>query len=89
MTDLFEWRGEQPRQLRRVRSNIGAAVMEFLQERGLHGTFHAKELHDHVGAGVAPASADRVLRSLRADGLVDYVVVNRAASSYRITGLRS
>lgn len=79
---------EQQSQLRRVRANIGSSVMAFLRERGVHGTFHAKDLHEYVGTGVAPASADRILRALRKDGLCDYEVVSRAGSFYRVAWLK-
>ena len=66
---------EQRRQIERVASRIGRSVEAFCRSRG-------------VGSqGVAPASADRILRLLRAEGRVDYVVENRRASLYRITEL--
>jgi hypothetical protein len=38
---------------------------------------------------VAPASTDRILRDLRARGLLDYRVTNRRLSLYEITNVRS
>jgi hypothetical protein len=47
--------------------------------------FTANELRHAVNArnfGTAPASADRVMRSLRKAGKINYVLVNRAQSLY-------
>lgn len=79
---------EQSRQIKRVRGKIGPLVMDFLRARGVGATFHAAELHDFVGDQVAPASADRILRDLRASGDCDYEVRNRRASEYQITALK-
>lgn len=83
--DLFEWNDGQPRQLRRVHTRLAPLVLTFLRMRGVHGTFHAQELRDFVGPLCAPASADRVLRALRAEGRIDYEILSRSASKYRIT----
>lgn len=74
---------EQPEQLRRVSGKIASMVLEYVRE---HQIFRGPDLHEHVAAqySVAPGSADRVLRSLRRDGLVDYRVVNRSASLYQV-----
>jgi hypothetical protein len=37
---------------------------------------------------VAPDSPSRILRELRKQGRVDYIVVNRAASLYRVVAVR-
>jgi hypothetical protein len=47
-----------------------------------------EELREFLSAAriaFAPASPDRILRQLRQQGALDYVVVNRAASLYLIT----
>jgi hypothetical protein len=80
---------EQEQHLRRVTGKIGPAVLRFLRLRGVGETFHAADLHGYVGPSVAPASADRILREMRRQGQVDYLVENRRASLYRITELRS
>lgn len=86
--NLFGWQDdEQSRQIERVAGKISPSIREFLHERGVNGTFHAHDLHRHVGGHVAPASADRILRMLRQAGECDYEVVNRSASFYRITRL--
>lgn len=72
----------------RVRSAIGSAIEAWLRERGVGSTFHAGELRAHVAAVCgerAPASADRILRALRADGVVHYEVLSRRDSLYRLT----
>lgn len=49
-------------------------------------TFRAADLAAHVQAecGGAPASADRVMRQLKAQGLIDVSVVDRSSSLYRV-----
>jgi len=76
-------------QLERVEASIGGIVHAFLQGRLSSGdpTFRAVELRDVVARSTttsAPASADRVLRELRLKGVVDYTVVDRAGSLYRV-----
>lgn len=79
---------QQPGELARVTSAIAQAILGFLRARLNNGMpeFHAEELRQWVKASLqtAPASADRVLRDLRAAGRVRYVVINRRASLYRI-----
>jgi DNA-binding PadR family transcriptional regulator len=77
---------EQTENLDRVRDRIAAAVLEFAS-LFCGVTFHAEQLHryvsDRVGK-VAPGSADRILRHLKQKGLVNYTVVDRARSLYRV-----
>jgi DNA-binding PadR family transcriptional regulator len=75
--------------LERVSSRIGRAILEFLRGRMAtkHVEFHAEELRKHVDDAVgwtAPGSADRILRDLRSKGVLDYKVVNRRDSLYRV-----
>lgn len=79
---------EQQRQIERVAGKIGPAVLSFIVSIGVGSQFHAQQLHDHVGRSVAPASADRILRLLRREGVIDYIVVDRRASLYRITAIQ-
>jgi len=75
---------EQTEQLDRVTSRIGRAILEFC---GANPEFRAEELRHHVGltcGSSAPASADRILRDLRRRKLVNYEVVDRRASLYRV-----
>jgi hypothetical protein len=73
-------------ELTRVRGSIGRSVVDFCAAR-VGQTFHASELREHVArecGAAAPASADRILRALRADGVCVYTVVDRGASLYRV-----
>ncbi len=71
--------------LARVSSRIGGAVLAFCRQ---HRQFHAGDLHAHVAIyGVAPASADRILRDLRQRGVVRYRCVSRRESLYEVLGV--
>ena len=74
-----------------VSSRIGRAILDFCA--GVAGEeFHADDLRRHVTAAIgvcAPGSADRVLRHLRQKGALDYVVLNRKASLYRLIAIDS
>lgn len=75
---------EQPTELKRVTSRIANAVLAFCHGKN---EFHAAALREHVDTkcGVtAPGSADRVLRSLRAQGLLDYKCISRRDSLYQL-----
>lgn len=79
--------------LERVSLRIAAAVMQFCRERlGWESKlFHADELRNYVTAATginAPASADRVLRDLRQKRQLDYEVVSRRESLYKIIWVR-
>lgn len=85
-------RTEQQENLDRVKLSIGSIVEESCRERLASDAveFRISELTAYVlGRSVrAPASPDRILRQLRLDGVVNYEVVNRAQSLYRIRGVR-
>lgn len=72
--------------LKRVKSKTAGAILAFFAARRVGDTFHAQELRDFVAARVpvAPASPDRILRAMRRDGLIGYVVINRRDSLYRV-----
>ena len=74
---------EQQEQLTRVTSRIGQAILEFCSPGR---QFHADELREFVAerCSVAPGSADRVLRDLRKRRLINYKVLSRAQSLYRV-----
>lgn len=79
--------------LQRVTDNIALSVLSFCQHVLRHdgGRFHASDLLTHVRTfmlNIAPDSPNRVLRALRLAGRVDYIVVNRAASLYRVVAVR-
>lgn len=78
---------EQSDNLERVHAAIGPIVLRFCADRLLFGgLFRADELRDYVAESVptAPASSDRILRQLKQEGAVDYEVVNRRGSLYRV-----
>lgn len=73
----------QQEELTRVRSKTQDAILGFIQNRS---RFTADELRQAVAAvapKTAPSSADRVMRDLRAQGLISVTCVNRSASLYR------
>lgn len=66
----------------RVRRGIGPAILAFVEARE---EWFAAELYAYVEAETgkrAPASADRILRLLKAEGRINYAV-DRARSYYR------
>lgn len=90
--DLFEFRGspEQQENIARVYSKIAATILAFFRLIGLYGEFHVDELRVYVERhypNTAPDSAGRIMRELRLHGDLDYEVVNRRASLYRITAI--
>ena len=87
MTDV-----QQTQQLNRVAATTKEAILDFIKQRlsaadDNGGAFTADQLRFYVNnnviGGVSPSSADRVLRQLRQQGLVDYCVLNRGKSLYR------
>ncbi len=73
---------DQQTNLARVSGRIAALVIAFMES---HDTFTAGDLQAYVREHEpsAPDSAGRVMRMLRAKGLVNYEVVSRAESKYR------
>jgi hypothetical protein len=95
MSDLFT-HAEQTKQIARVSGKIAESVMDALRGwKYLYGNGHEFRMSDLVDAvnerapsiKMAPDSAGRILRMLRQDGQIDYVVVNRAQSLYRLTAI--
>lgn len=80
----------QSANLQRVTDNIGDIVYEFCRRHvGWH--FYASKLRGFVqmrSPNIAPESPGRILRQLRIAGRVDYIVVSRAASLYRVVAVR-
>jgi len=72
-----------------VKARIGKVIIGFC--RAHEGeTFHADDLRRHVSNRVnncAPGSADRVLRSLRQSGKIDYICTSRSRSEYLINAV--
>ena len=82
---------QQQMHLERVADNIGALVVEFCRER-VGVMFYAVELRAYVTRvcpSIAPESPGRVLRELKARGVVRYELVSRAQSLYRVVGMAS
>lgn len=77
---------EQAKQLQRVKGSIGDVIVEFFKSREVGELFYASDLHEFVAAraSIAPASADRVMRSLRLDNVINYSLVSRSKSAYRV-----
>lgn len=79
---------EQQTQLNRVETNIGKTIKAFFTGRlsGPMRQFRGDELrqfvNDNTNKTVAPASADRVMRSLRRQGVINYRLVSRSQSLY-------
>ncbi len=72
--------------LERVSERISGAILRFCRTHP--GTWHMDELRRAVAREVgeiAPASPDRVLRSLRQQHRLYYQVVSRRESLYRVT----
>jgi hypothetical protein len=75
---------EQQAHLERVSTRIAWAVEEFCS---VHRYFVAEELRDYirlVTGSIAPSSADRILRYLRARDRLSYVVLSRRESCYEV-----
>lgn len=75
----------------RVRSRIGSLILEFCDmQKHFGGTFHMEDLRNYVELGIntkgtiAPDSPGRILRQLRQQGLLNYAVVSRRQSLYRV-----
>ena len=93
--DLFggeQFRGSPAQQenIARVHAKIAPVIASFFHERGLGATFHVDDLRRYVArryAVIAPDSAGRIMRDMREREWVDYEVVNRRASLYRITSI--
>lgn len=77
---------EQRKQLARVTCAIGRAVLDFARSR-VGQEFHANDLRAYVDMAsgpTAPGSADRVMRDMRRRGVLDYTLISRGQSLYRI-----
>lgn len=78
-------RRDSPVDRERVYDRIAPLIMVFSRRCG-EEPFHAEELRTYVRDRVpeiAPASPDRILRQLRLEKKLDYIVLNRRASLYQ------
>lgn len=87
--DLFD-RYREPltdEHLARVGGKIGEVILDFVRKVGVNNDFSMNELTDFVAKQhpIAPDSAGRILRALRKAGRLDYDVVSRRESKYRVT----
>ena len=88
--ESFSGSPEQKENIARVSAKISPIIATFFHERGVGSEFHVDDLRRYVArryAVVAPDSAGRIMRDMRTRHWVDYEVVNRRASLYRITSL--
>ena len=89
--DLFEYaasRGSDREERGRVYGKISPLILAFAVDNAGKG-FHAEELRQYVtqyAPELAPSSTDRILRQLRQEGRLDYVVINRRQSLYQFRG---
>jgi hypothetical protein len=77
--------------LERVTNTISAAVLDFAA-RHVGREFHADDLRYHTMRFVgfnAPNSAYRVMYALRKAGRLNYTLVDRRRSLYRIDAIRN
>ncbi len=82
---------EQTQQLNRVAATTKDAILDFINQRLADtenkGAFTSDQLRfyvqNNVVGRVSPSSADRVLRMLRQENKINYIVLNRGKSLYR------
>jgi len=89
--DMFNGPPEQVENIARVYSKLAAHIVEFFRINGPLSEFHVDHLRRWISLrypGTAPDSAGRIMRDLRQRGLIDYIVVNRRQSLYRITAVQ-
>lgn len=79
----------QPRELSRCKAVIAPIIMDFVRALGVGARFHMTDLTRYVASQttIAPDSAGRILRDLRQAKLLNYSVVDRRQSLYRIEDL--
>ena len=88
--DLFTYAdrhasGSDREERSRVYGKIAPVILAFARDNAGEA-FHAEELRQHVtqyAPELAPSSTDRILRQLRQEGKLDYVVLNRRQSLYQ------
>ena len=82
---MDEWSDDDHEERARVYHRIAPVIMEFSRLRAGE-QFHVEELRVFVlerVPGIAPDSPGQILRALREEGRLDYVVINRRQSLYQ------
>ena len=79
-------------ELQRVRLKIGDLIVAFHRERLFSGQheFHANELATYIQRQIPDTtfdSASRILRNMRQRGEIDYEIISRRDSHYRLLKL--
>jgi len=81
----------QTAEINRVKKKIGDLILEFYHERILIGQcgFQMNELENYINTQtpITAGSAGRILRNLRQCGRIDYEVVKRSESLYKLVRL--
>ena len=83
--DAADAREADARERNRVYGKIAPVIVAYARDHAGQA-FHAEELRRHVtkhAPEIAPSSTDRILRLLRQEGRLHYVVINRRASLYQ------
>ena len=84
---------QQTLELNRVRLKVADIVFAFCRQReadkALDGVFRLNELVEYVrrrvqGSGLVVDSVSRILRDLRQRGRIEYVILDRSDSLYKI-----
>lgn len=78
---------QQQEHLERVSDRIAGSIIGFFATRAVGSEFHVDALRIHVAGEcgiVAPDSPGRIMRAMRKRGAINYRVINRAQSRYRI-----
>jgi hypothetical protein len=81
---------DTPEERARVYSRIAPLIMTFYVNNA-GKQFHAEDLRRYVLAvepEIAPGSPDRILRALRQEGRLDYIVIDRRNSLYLFKAVR-
>ncbi len=79
---------EQAEQLARVKSNIAPLIVEWFDSQVPGAEFHINELTRFVWQAAPQIAADsprRIMAALKGDGKVNYELVSRSLSLYRVT----
>ena len=76
---------DAPHERRRVYGKIAPLIMTYYRAH-VGKAFHAEDLRQYVlmfAADIAPDSPGRILRELRLEGKLNYVVIDRRDSLYQ------